>query len=65
MQVLKVQLRNDEAERLLPEWRKACADRDVRLRVGANPYGRCTCYDEGIEGVQSVQKYPKASLVLP
>ena len=41
LEVLKVQHWNDEAERLFPEFRKACADRDVQLRVGANPYGRC------------------------
>ena len=52
LEVLKVQHWNDEAERLFPEFRKACADRDIQLRVGAKPYGICTCHDEGIEGTR-------------
>ena len=52
LEVLKVQHWNDEAERLFPEFRKACADLDVQLRVGAIPYGRCTCHDERVAGTR-------------
>ena len=50
--VLKVQHWSDEAEGLFPEFRKACTDRDVQLRGGAIPYGRCTCHDERVEGTR-------------
>ena len=52
LEVLKVQHWNDEAERLFPEFRKACGDRDIQLRVGAIPYGRCHCHNEGVEGTR-------------
>ncbi len=52
LKVLKVQHWNDDAEMLFPEFRKACADRDVQLRVGAIPYGSCTCHAEEVEGTR-------------
>lgn len=52
LKVLKVQHWNDEEERLFPEFRQACADRDVQLRVGAIPYGRCACHDERVAGTR-------------
>ena len=52
LEVLKVQHWSDEADRQFPEFRKACADRDVKLRVGAEPYGRCDCHDERVVGTR-------------
>jgi hypothetical protein len=46
LEILKVQNWSDEEENLLPELRKACNDRDVKLQAGAVPYGRCTCHNE-------------------
>ena len=50
LEVLKVQHWGDGEERMFPEFGMACADRDVQLRVGAVPYGRCTCHDERVAG---------------
>jgi hypothetical protein len=52
LEVLKLQHWSDEAERQFPEFSKACADRDVQLRAGAVPYGRCSCHDERIAGTR-------------
>ena len=52
LEVLKVQHWGDEADMQFPEFRKACADRDVQLRDGAIPYGRCTCHDERVAGTR-------------
>jgi len=48
LKFLKVQHWDEETERLFPEFKKACTDREVQLRGGALPYGCCTCHDERV-----------------
>ena len=54
LEIVKVQHCSDEADALFPEFRQACADRDVQLRVGAIPYGRCTCHDQWVTGTKNI-----------
>jgi len=53
LEILKVQRWGEEADTLFPEFRLACAGRDLRLQVGAIPYGRCTCHDDWVAGTET------------
>jgi hypothetical protein len=46
LETLKVQNKGDETGRLYTELKKACDDREVKLLVGAVPYGDCSCHNE-------------------
>ena len=54
LEILKVQQWTDEADILFPEFRQACADRNVQLQVGAIPYGRCACHDEWVTSTENM-----------
>lgn len=54
LEIIKVQSWTEEADALFPEFKLACADREAQLRVGAIPYGRCTCHEEWVTGTENI-----------